>query len=178
MLPWIEKARRGGNVSRMHCETVIQPYNNAMHTFNAIIIAKEIAVGMKTEDQFIVDYLLTHDLAEEWVGDIPAPVKKYAHVSEAIETVERAWNKDNLPLHYVEKEVLSEQDYLICKCADYLELCHFCLTEMRMGNLTVRRVYGTGMMYIKEFASKLQSDLVYSMLSNMESEYEENYNAR
>lgn len=175
-ITWIEKARRGGNVQRMHTEPTLQPYNNAIHTFNAIIIAKEICYSMAMEDTYITDYLLVHDLPEEWLGDMPAPAKKDCTMNKCMTALEGTWYSAHLPQHYDLDGMLTDADMALIKCADYLELCNFCLTEMEMGNRAIRHVYENSSRYIMAQNELLQSELVTKLDSEFYRRYTKHVN--
>jgi len=172
-IDWINRARRGGAVIRMHTENTLQKYNNAIHTFNAIFIAKEIARELNTEDQLIVDYLLIHDLPEEWVGDCPAPVKRFGNVSQEYRSLEASWHAQHVPEHFAQASMLSPVDYAIAKSADYLELVHFCVTEIELGNRTIMHVFNNAQSYVHQINNTLKSNVVI----NLQRAYEEKVHA-
>lgn len=150
-LQWIRTARHGGGVQRVHTipYTIQRHYSNAEHTFNAIIIAKELCKDTDykmlytdpiDDKEFMLDiredniilYLLAHDLAESYTGDIPANVKKVTAVKSLFDTIEKEWEILHRPEEYA--YVLHEHEMWIAKMADSLELAMFCIDEYKMGN--------------------------------------------
>lgn len=151
-LQWVKTARHGGGVQRAHTVpyTIQRHYSNAEHTFNAIIIAKALCkdidykirinhdecisapIHIDVREDNIILYLLAHDLAESYTGDMPANVKKETAVKSLLDTIEKEWEDTHMPKEYAHE--LYEHEMWIAKMADSLELAMFCIDEYKMGN--------------------------------------------
>ena len=146
-LQWLQTARHGGRVERCHTVPTIQSYNVGEHSFNAILIAHTICAQLDykinrvyedghqmidiNEDN-IAKYILLHDLAEGYTGDIPANVKKETNIKSVMDRIEDEWTKKHVP-DYMDATI-DCFEYVIAKLADTLELCMFCKDEITMGN--------------------------------------------
>ena len=136
LMNWLEVARGGGDVERLHTVPTVREYKNSDHTYNAIIIAVELCQLNGIHPWKVVSALLVHDIAEVYTGDIPAPVK-WAHenLRDELFLVEQEWENDNIPKHYLEKSSsMSYEESLIFKFSDLAEFLMFCLEEVAMGN--------------------------------------------
>jgi len=146
-LSWLHTVRHSGQVKRCHTVPTLQTYNVAEHSFNAIVIAQTICseldyrmehtIGatrtlVELSDSNITQYILLHDLAEGYTGDIPANVKKETAIKSILDEMESKWGEENVPTYM--NVSLSQQEYVVAKLADTLELCMFCKDEITMGN--------------------------------------------
>ncbi len=81
--------------------------------------------------------MLMHDVAESYVGDMPANVKMENQViKNQLSVIEKAWEKANLP----GMPDLHPKEQLIGKIADLVELGMYCVDELRIGNVNVQVV--------------------------------------
>lgn len=165
----IEMLRRAGSVERMHCvrPLVQQRYSVAEHTYNAMIIGRELCLINLRDPACVLSRLLLHDAPEVMTGDMPANVKRVAPEAEAaMRKLEADFNKEwelnepevrHLRMQKVPRSFYTDLDHAIYKAADYLELGWFCLVERRMGNgysageQSVEGVFWNVMDYVREF---------------------------
>ncbi len=63
------------DVKRWTIVRTIRDQSLAEHTFNVVMIARDIAARMGINDTKIIKYALDHDLDEILTGDIPTPAK-------------------------------------------------------------------------------------------------------
>lgn len=133
--------RRGLNVTRMHTVPHIRHYDNAGHSANAALVALELCKlnGVEQTDQLdILKYMLMHDVAEQFVGDVPADVKRIEpDIKHVLDTVESNWEKKNL---HNKPKSMTMSSIGICKSSDLIELGMFCVEELNMGNKGVTHV--------------------------------------
>lgn len=143
---WMYYVHEGLHVERLHTVHTIQRQTVADHTAHAQAIAVYLAernTGMRIGHVLL--YLLQHDVAEQYTGDVPADAKiESPELKRSLDTVERKWERErmlgvSLSLH--------ESD--LCKMADWLELQRFCIVEREMGNQRILPVYYNITSYIE-----------------------------
>lgn len=142
-MEWLQKARAGGAVQRAHTIPTIQKhYSNAEHTFNSVVILKElirhveetvISAGLEPIREVVaVNYMIKHDLAEVYTGDMPAPVKKDPIIKAAMAILESRWEQQYAPSDYLYE--LNATEYMVTSMADSMEFLMFCVDEYKLGN--------------------------------------------
>lgn len=164
----IEMLRRAGHVERMHCvrPLVQRGYSVAEHTYNAMIIARELCLLNMRDPGPVLARVLLHDAAEVETGDMPANVKRMspdagAAMAELEAMFEEKWDLTepevkHLRMQKIPGEKFTELDQAIYKASDYLELGWFCLVERRLGNRyihggqSVARVIFNVQLYLQE----------------------------
>ncbi len=140
--------RKGLKVERMHTIQHITPYNNGFHSCNAALIAHELCVLNGLNSASTILYMLLHDVAEGYVGDSPANVKRdYPDIKCALDRAESDWEQKYIPdmpdLHIQEKN--------IAKIADLSELGMYCLEELWIGNRNVTEILVRVVEYLHDY---------------------------
>ncbi len=127
--------RDGLSVERLHTHYHNIPYNNGFHSANAALIADELAQLCHLPNSHVLKimrYMLLHDVAERFVGDIPSPFKRVLgdKVKGLMDKAEEDWLEGQdifLPnLCPLGKE--------ICKVSDIIELMEYSKREITTGN--------------------------------------------
>lgn len=140
--------RKGLKVERMHTIQHITPYNNGFHSCNAALIAHELCVLNKINSASTVLYMLLHDVAEGYVGDSPANVKReYPDIKQALDNAEKDWEQKYIP----DMPDLHKQEKAIAKVADLAELGMYCLEELWMGNKNVTEILVRVVEYLQDY---------------------------
>lgn len=121
----ISAAREGGAVERCHATPHIGTYNNAQHCYGAVslilILHPNPSVNLIRAVQF-------HDVAERWLGDVPATGKTGPLRSE-YEEAEAAIQMDlNL------MPLLDEEDHRWLRAVDLLDLWLWTREQLYYGN--------------------------------------------
>lgn len=123
-------ARTGGIVERCHGILHKGSYSVASHTWGMLAL-----LYLLFENDFarLAPYAMFHDVPEAWVGDIPAPVKKYSRaVKQGAELMERAiFDRLQLP-NYAD---LNPEDKRKLRACDSLELYLWAKEEVGGGNM-------------------------------------------
>ena len=129
--------RTAGMVRRCHTIPIQGEYSVATHSFNAACII--IALHPNPSKELIVA-ALTHDLAEQWVGDVPAPAKHFfKDLGKSFEVAESAVLARVLG---IDLSRLSEQENIWLRVADLLELYLFTQEQMTFwGNTWVEPMH-------------------------------------
>ncbi len=147
----LRRYRNGLNVERLHTIAHVTPYSNGSHSCNAALVALELCEinGLDIYQQFaIIKYMLLHDIAEEYTGDIPSDVKRQnPDLKSVLDDIEAKWEKHNIP----DMPELEPEDKDIAKCADLIELGMYCLDELYMGNKNMEHVLSNVVRYIWQY---------------------------
>lgn len=126
----IAAIREAGKVRRCHVFPINGEYNVAIHTYNAIGLYMALCPDQNLNT---VATILTHDLPERWLGDVPAPAKwENPKLKEVYEDAER----DILRALELEFDI-STMDSLWVKGCDMLEFLLFCIDQERLGNRNI-----------------------------------------
>ena len=125
----IVQSRGGGKVERCHGIPHQGSYNNAAHSWGAAMLLWYL---FPERFKDLVLYLLSHDVPEFWVGDIPAPTLRCVPgVREGLTEIEARINRElSLPA----ESDLSPEDHKILKSCDRLDLWFWCREELLLGN--------------------------------------------
>ena len=147
----IKVYRKGLKVERLHTVAHLTPYNNGSHSANAGLIAHELCIlnNMQSSSPAVVLFMLMHDIAEGYVGDMPANVKRdNPDLRKMLSKVEDHWEKVNLPhmpdLHHHERAIV--------KIADIVELGMYCVEELALGNTNLNHVLVNVINYLGEYS--------------------------
>jgi len=142
--------RKGLKVERLHTVPHLTPYNNGFHSANGALIAEHLCMANDMELSAVtcMKYMLLHDVAECYVGDVPTNVKMdNSELKSVLDKIETKWesrNVTNMPdLHHTEKA--------ICKVADLAELGMFCVDELNLGNNNVIYVLDNVVDYLQSY---------------------------
>ncbi len=161
--------RKGLKVERLHTMPHIIPYNNGFHSANAALIAHELCELNNIDSASVVMYMLLHDVAEGYTGDVPANVKMdYPNIKHALNEAEKDWEERNIP-HLPD---LSHQERKIARAADLLELGMHCLDELAIGNQDMQFVLKNVIQYSDQYRedivgfSKLVDDICERRFNN------------
>jgi 5'-deoxynucleotidase YfbR-like HD superfamily hydrolase len=130
----IRNILHSGDVVRFHNHVGIDKQKTAEHQWGVALIVEHIyPEGSKT----LLLAALTHDAAEYYIGDIPAPVKwDNPELKKTLHEMERRWEEQN-GVHFD----LAPEEQMVLKMADTLEGMWFCVHQVRMGNINAKRPF-------------------------------------
>jgi 5'-deoxynucleotidase YfbR-like HD superfamily hydrolase len=125
----ITAIRTGGEVERCHGIRHQGSYSNAAHTWGVLVL---LHVLWPEDFPRLAAAVLYHDVPEAWVGDIPAPTKRYNQVVKmALELMEYDIFK---MLGLPDADALPPPDLAKVKAADRLELYFWAKEQVAQGN--------------------------------------------
>lgn len=132
-----------GNIKRYHTVATIKENTVAHHSYGVAVLCMLLdpCAGMALQRA-----ALLHDVAEQWVGDIPAPVKRQLDIRQQLHEAENTALK-NVSLGY--EEMLSDAERIILNIADSLDGMLYCINERRMGNREVQTVFTRYAEYVR-----------------------------
>lgn len=126
--------RKAGEIIRYHTHQCIKPQNVATHTWNIMRIYCE---KYGSPGSHVWYYILHHDVAEIYTGDMPFLAKRGQPVlKKLLDEME----SDALEKMGIVMPELSEKERLQVKICDLLEMKEYAETEVQMGNWDMREV--------------------------------------
>jgi 5'-deoxynucleotidase YfbR-like HD superfamily hydrolase len=135
--------REGGHVKRCHTFPIAGEYTVASHTFNAAALLVFLNPDCNMD---MVKTILTHDVAERWTGDLPAPIKWYSEgLKEELNIIE---DHINQTFGWHKKHIGDELAWI--KGVDALEFMMFCMDQERLGNRNIESRLGAIAQYMVE----------------------------
>lgn len=142
----IHKWRRGNEVKRFHTVKRLREETVGHHSANVCGIL--LALDKHCSRDLLVA-ALTHDLAEQHTGDVPAPAKwESDNLRNTLRHVEVNWLVEHVEPHLTGGTSLWEEAML--KLADMTDLVLSCIEEKRMGNAYAVPLINRGMEYIRD----------------------------
>lgn len=121
--------RTGGSTERCHGIRHQGSYNVAAHTWGVMAL---LYVLWPNDFMRLAEYVMFHDVPEAWVGDIPAPTKRYSPQVKAVcDELEHAILEG---LGLPNCQDLSKDDKIKISACDRLELYLWAQEEVAAGN--------------------------------------------
>lgn len=124
--------RQAAQVKRCHIVTTIGHQTTGEHSYHVALLCWEMYDGQPSAE--LLKAALFHDLAEVDTGDMPANVKwANPQLKNMLEQLEEDFN-----VKYGLVTELEDEERLVLKYADSMELAFFCIDQIRMGNWHVK----------------------------------------
>lgn len=151
--------RLAGRVERCHTIPHHGSYSVAAHSWGAAMLLYHL---FPDDFQRLVVYVLSHDIPEGWVGDIPSPVLRYnTTVASIIQELEKNLSERmNVPSEHK----LSQADKAALKCVDRLEFYLWAREQLAMGNQFVAESLKEIERYIDENPFPYPVSIIYQQL--------------
>lgn len=129
VLERVVRARTGGGVERCHGIRHQGSYSVAAHSWGVAMLMYQL---WPEDFPRLASYCLAHDVPEAWVGDIPAPTKKFSsEIKAACDLMERKiFERLELPCD----QDLDPEDARKLKACDGLELYLWTCEQITAGN--------------------------------------------
>jgi 5'-deoxynucleotidase YfbR-like HD superfamily hydrolase len=135
----IDYVRNGMRVRRFHTVDMHVTETVGHHSANVAMLCQIIHPDCRKE---LLLAALTHDLTEQFTGDVPATAKWGSPaLAVALNDLEEGYEKFPTDLSSFEVSVLKQ--------ADMLDLCFKCAEEVRMGNSFAATILGRGVAYLR-----------------------------
>lgn len=122
----IQFAYEGGLTERFHTRPGLRRNTNAQHQHGVAMLCFWLAEEKPSAALLMA--ALTHDLAEQVTGDVPAPTK-WRIGSELLDQLE-----DDARALYLGRFTLDEDEQRKLRLADALDGLLYCSTELQLGN--------------------------------------------
>lgn len=142
--------RDAGQVKRWHVKRTHRTQTVAEHTFGMLMLVKQMVEEDSTgfepfEVLDLYNAILHHDLPELMTGDIPAPIKRaHPQLGPILEIVEA----ELAPLY--RDFDLTQNQAVMLKWADRMELVLWCVEEYEMGNRNTKATIERGLGWIMQ----------------------------
>lgn len=134
----IRRLREAGQVKRCHALVHNDPgYTDGKHSFDAVSM---LLILHPNPSMSLVKYMLWHDMAERWAGDLPASAKWSApdlHI--AYEQFEWKVMDSMLPMVSAANAALTLEDRRWVRAMDLLEFAMWVEDQLAIGNQHVRQ---------------------------------------
>lgn len=127
--------QQGGETLRFHTVRTARTQNVGHHSFGVVWLLWLLTEGKASSRLLMAG--AAHDLPEQIVGDIPAPVKR--RIGKAWDTLHKM--EDEILEKYGMKFELSQEERAYLKTADRMEGMLFCCQERALGNLRIESVF-------------------------------------
>ncbi len=126
---------QAGCVKRCHTVPSSEYQTTGLHSWGVAIIILNAHPNPSLQ---LIKAALQHDMAELWLGDVPATAKwRFSELSEAYKKAEVIIERENnLAVE------LTDIEYMWLKAADILELAYWCELQRSMGSLLYKDIFG------------------------------------
>jgi 5'-deoxynucleotidase YfbR-like HD superfamily hydrolase len=159
----LEFWRKGGEVQRYHTARLTHPETVAEHSFGVAGLVWILTGGRATANMLMA--ALTHDLPEQYVGDIPAPAKRFID-SNALRNIE----VEMLTIHGLHF-LLTVEEKRFVKLADYFDGMAKCVSEKLSGNTRVSDVWENFREYAYELLGANPSVAEVEIMKHLEEKW-------
>lgn len=132
------------DVSRFHTVATIGRNTVAAHSWGVAWLC--YLLSTESPGVMLLMAALSHDLAEQVTGDIPAPAKRMYGIRDTITNWEHCILADNHAAVF--HSTLTEEERNVLKLADNMDGMLCCIHERRLGNRNVEAVYRRFRTYI------------------------------
>ena len=124
--------REAGHVRRCHIVPHFGEYDVARHSWHAAMLLREL---YPEASKTLIWYVLEHDVAERWTGDVPATAKMmFEALAIGVKAAEEVLGGE---LGLMSKDKLTTKEQQWAKAVDMAELHLWCLDQLAMGNTNV-----------------------------------------
>lgn len=179
----LQVLRKLNHVKRCSLFPLIHPTSVSEHSFHVSLISiflieKLKEEGKKFDELKIIKEAILHDIEEVVVSDIPTTVKK--HLKDCVEEALHNMINEELPdapkwfLKYILEPDNNTVESMIVKISDLIELSHYCIDEMGLGNKHVSVMLERVIVRMKSVNNDLLSEYIREVIKDLEVYYEKN----
>ena len=137
----LEFITHGAEVQRYHTVTTLKTETVGHHSHGVALICLLLDPYCSRQ---LLTAALVHDLAEQYVGDIPSPAKRTLGFADKLDALEEEIiNRD---LGYLRAPLTSAEQRML-KLADIAQGALKCVRELQLGNSCMRVVFDRYMSY-------------------------------
>lgn len=149
----------GGSVNRFHARPGLLQQTDAAHSWGVAMLVYLLSPVQPSVELLLA--ALTHDLAEQYTGDTPAPAKWALDIQADYAKLEN----DKLRQYGLDfSSLLTSNEVRILKLADTMDGLLHCCKEAALGNRTVRLIYSKWRSLAKDTVmSKTERELLQTI---------------
>jgi 5'-deoxynucleotidase YfbR-like HD superfamily hydrolase len=166
----LQFVRAGAAVRRFHAVHTLQTETVGHHSHGVAMLCYTLAEGTPSAELLLA--ALTHDLAEQIYGDIPAPTKRALNISAACAQLE----DDALASRGLQFD-LTLDERRILKLADLLDAMGFCVRERQLGNQLMAPIYARYRAYFDATAHSTDAE-AHSLFNELHRHWERAHNGQ
>ncbi|TXH54316.1 MAG: HD domain-containing protein [Desulfurellales bacterium] len=174
----------GGATKRYHTWPVLHNQRIDSHSFGVAMLVARMALSANLEDGEglsvpLLMAALTHDLAEQIVGDMPAPAKRNMSALLDMEYSDFRAKWGEMETQILEQNaqdwdhLISEKQRRWLKLADAMEGAIFCARERAMGNGMMAPVFANFRSYIRELLLANEEPAVMEIVNYIDDMWEQ-----
>ncbi len=142
-LSTIKRYRDGNRVKRYHTVDTVVGETVGHHSANMAILC--VLLSEEKPSAALLMAALTHDMAEQFTGDIPTTAKwESKELKEALASMEARFDR-----YWFNSTPLAPRELKVLKQADILDLCFKAVEEINMGNNQFRPILARGLDYLR-----------------------------
>jgi 5'-deoxynucleotidase YfbR-like HD superfamily hydrolase len=142
MIDKVKAYRNGNRVKRYHTVDILVGETVGHHSANVAILC--VLISENPPSPALLLAALTHDLSEQYTGDIPATAKwESKELKQALDRMEHRYNS-----RWFDAPI-SPEEKIVLKQADMLDLCFKSLEEVRMGNREFHPILRRGLAWLE-----------------------------
>jgi 5'-deoxynucleotidase YfbR-like HD superfamily hydrolase len=139
----VQKYRGGTRVKRYHTVDCMVSETVGHHSANVAILCTVISEQKPSATLLLA--ALTHDLSEQFTGDVPATAKwESPALKAALDAMEAKYDRGWAPT-----TLITGYEAKVLKQADMLDLCFKAEEEVRMGNWQFRPILARGIDWLR-----------------------------
>lgn len=139
----VMKYRGGTRVKRYHTVDCLVGETVGHHSANVAILC--VLISEQKPSATLLLAALTHDLSEQFTGDVPATAKwESPELKEALDRMERKYDKAWAPTL-----LITGYEQKVLKQADMLDLCFKAMEEVKMGNWQFKPILARGLDWLR-----------------------------
>lgn len=145
----------GGSVTRYHTRLGIKVDTDAHHSHGVAMLCSLLAgkheeTNITQASTTLLMAALTHDLAEQYTGDVSSPAKRVLRIGKYLGEVESA-KLAEYDLDY--EQHLTSDESVILKLADCFDGMMYCCRELALGNRNVLLIWRRYCSYVVTISS-------------------------
>lgn len=156
----LEFIMNGAAVTRYHTCDLIKPETVGHHSHGVAMLC--LVIDPIASRQLLASALI-HDLAEQFTGDIPSPIKRNLGISKDVAKME----ENILRTAGIETPVLNLYEKAVLKLADTAHGALKCAREINLGNESMRPVFENYIEYSKEMIVNDRSEKLIEVIKGM-----------
>jgi 5'-deoxynucleotidase YfbR-like HD superfamily hydrolase len=148
----------GGSVVRFHARPGLLQQTDAAHSWGVAVLVYLLSPVQPSVELLMA--ALTHDLAEQFMGDVPAPAKWALGAQEAYARLENE-KLQRYGLNFC--GLLSANEARLLKLADTMDGMLHCCKEAALGNRTVHLMYGKWYALAQDIVAAAECELLIAI---------------
>lgn len=150
--------RQAGLVRRWHTVVHLSPQSVGEHSWQLCRIL--LAIWPSCPAHMLI-HAITHDVGELRVGDMPSPAKTSLDLSDVLHKAEKSAHlKMCVPWALPAPVVLTEQESVVFKLVECIDMYEWALYELELGNRTAKFIRSRCLNMIASFMNSPHAEFI------------------